>query len=40
MFNATESVHRCVDWQGLMGSIEERVVSEEEIGRLENPVYE
>ena len=40
MFNASESVHTCVDWDSLMESIAGRVVSEEEIGRLGNPFME
>ncbi|KAL8827046.1 MAG: hypothetical protein Q9191_003430 [Dirinaria sp. TL-2023a] len=38
MFNASESVHRCVDWELLMDSVKDRVVDEEEILRLKNPL--
>ena len=38
MFNASESVHVCVDWKLLMKSMEERVVDEAEILRLQNPL--
>ncbi len=38
MFNASESVHTCVDWSVLMESTEGRVVEEEEIRRLKNPL--
>lgn len=38
MFNASESAHTCVVWERLMGSLSERVVSEEEILRLVNPL--
>ena len=38
MFNASESVHTCVDWGALMESVESRVVDEEEILRLGNPL--
>ena len=38
MFNASESIHTCVDWDTLMGSIKDRVVEETEIARLENPL--
>ena len=38
MFNASESVHRCVDWEVLMDSAAGRVVQEDEILRLENPL--
>ncbi|KAF2468994.1 uncharacterized protein BDR25DRAFT_50259 [Lindgomyces ingoldianus] len=30
--------HRCVDWEGFVESIVDRVVSEEEMGRLRNPL--
>ena len=38
MFNASESVHSCVDWDTLMTSVADRVVGEEEILRLDNPL--
>lgn len=38
MFNASESVQECVDWNVLMGSIASRVVGEDEILRLDNPL--
>lgn len=38
MFDASESVHECVDWSALMGSTEDRLVADEEIGRLVNPL--
>ncbi|KAL8821625.1 MAG: hypothetical protein Q9223_000368 [Gallowayella weberi] len=37
MFNASESVHMCVDWEMLMKSVEDRVVDRAEIMRLQNP---
>ncbi len=38
MFNASESIHVCVDWQVLMESVKSRVVDETEILRLRNPL--
>lgn len=38
MFNASESLHTCVDWGVLMKSMENRVVDEAEILRLQNPL--
>ena len=38
MFNASESVHTCVDWDSLMKSTASRVVEEDEIRRLDNPL--
>ena len=38
MFNATESIHPCVDWDVLMKSAAGRVVGEDEIKRLKNPL--
>jgi len=38
MFNASESVHQCVDWEILMKSMVSRVVGEDEILRLDNPL--
>lgn len=38
MFNASTSVHACVDWDVLMQSAADRVVKEDEILRLKNPL--
>ena len=38
MFNASESIHTCVDWDVLMDSAKGRVVEEDEILRLKNPI--
>ena len=38
MFNASESMHRCVDWKVFTDSFANRVVSTEEIKRLNNPL--
>ncbi|KAL6721252.1 hypothetical protein ACLMJK_000354 [Lecanora helva] len=38
MFNASESIHMCANWDLLMDSISDRVVAEDEILRLENPL--
>ena len=38
MFDASESRHTCVDWEAVMASTAQRVVSDEEIGRLVNPL--
>ena len=38
MFNASESIHTCVAWDRLMESLADRVVSDEEILRLDNPL--
>ena len=40
MFNASESTHKCIDWSILMASVADRVVSEEEILRLKNPLIQ
>lgn len=40
MFDARRSVHTCVDWDQLLDSTRGRVVSEEEIGRLVNPLID
>lgn len=40
MFNASESVHTCVDWGRLMASVRDRVVDEGEILRLRNPLMQ
>lgn len=39
MFDGSTSLHTCVDWGRLMASIEDRVVSDDEIGRLGNPIF-
>ena len=39
MFNASESIHTCVVWDKLMESLADRVVSDEEILRLDNPLF-
>ena len=38
MFNASESIHTCVAWDRLMESMADRVVSDEEILRVDNPL--
>ena len=38
MFNASESIHVCVNWNALMGFAASRVVGEDEILRLRNPL--
>ncbi|KAF2233440.1 hypothetical protein EV356DRAFT_533666 [Viridothelium virens] len=38
MFNASESVHKCVNWDVLMASAAGRVVEEDEILQLQNPL--
>lgn len=38
MFNASEAIHSCVDWTKMVRSVDERVVTEEEISRLQNPL--
>jgi len=38
MFNASESIHTCVAWDTLLESFADRVVSDEEILRLDNPL--
>ncbi len=40
MFNASESAHKCIDWSILMASIADRVVNEQEILQLENPLMQ
>jgi hypothetical protein len=40
MFNVTESSHTCVDWDAFMETTKSRVVSEEEMKKLENPLLE
>lgn len=38
MFNVSESVHTCVDWDAFMDREQRRVVKEEEMDRLKNPL--
>lgn len=38
MFNASESIHKCIDWHVLMDSAADRVVEQDEIMRLKNPL--
>ena len=38
MFNVSESVHTCVDWDAFMEMEKKRIVSEEEMDRLKNPL--
>ena len=38
MFNASESIHRCVKWDTFADSFVKRVVKTEEIERLQNPL--
>ena len=38
MFDASEKWHTCVDWEELMASTAERVVSDQEMARLKNPM--
>lgn len=38
MLNTRPIEHRCVDWQGLMKSVDGRVVGKEEIAELVNPL--
>lgn len=38
MFNASNTIHTCVDWDVLMKSAAGRVVEEDEILRLKNPL--
>lgn len=40
MFNVSESVHTCVDWDAFIEQTRNRVVSDEEMKRLENPLLE
>jgi hypothetical protein len=40
MFNVSESVHTCVDWDAFLETTKERVVSDEEMERLKNPLLE
>ncbi len=40
MFNASESIHSCVDWGLLMESAADRVVKEDELLRLKNPLVD
>ena len=38
MFNATESFHTCVDWSSLIDSLADRVIPNDELLRLNNPL--
>lgn len=40
MFNVSESMHTCVDWKQFMETTMNRVVSEEEMGGLQNPLLQ
>jgi hypothetical protein len=40
MFDATEAKHECINWDALLESTAYRFVSDEEIGRLQNPLLE
>ena len=40
MFNVSQSEHTCVDWDAFMETTKNRVVDEEEMNRLENPLLE
>lgn len=40
MFDASESVHECIDWEALVSSISYRHVEDDEIGRLINPLQQ
>jgi hypothetical protein len=40
MFNVSESVHTCVDWDAFMEKEKGRVISEEEMERLKNPILD
>ena len=40
MFNVSESVHSCVDWDAFMETTKKRVVGDEEMDRLKNPFFE
>ena len=40
MFDARESVHVCTDWDALTSSLSSRHVTDEEIGRLVNPLMQ
>ncbi|KAI1283598.1 hypothetical protein F5Y07DRAFT_394502 [Xylaria sp. FL0933] len=37
MLNTRRVDHKCIDWEGLMGSIEHRVVDSDEMSRMVNP---
>jgi hypothetical protein len=38
MFDPIEPVHHCIDWNALIESTADRVVSDEEMMRMENPL--
>ncbi|PVH94787.1 hypothetical protein DM02DRAFT_538705, partial [Periconia macrospinosa] len=40
MFNVSESTHTCADWDAFMETTKSRVVSEEEMKRLKNPLLD
>lgn len=40
MFNVSESVHTCVDWDAFLETTKDRVVSDTEMERLKNPLLE
>jgi len=39
MFDVRGSVHVCADWNNLLGSVKDRVVSEAEVESLINPLW-
>jgi len=40
MFNVSESTHTCVDWDAFMHTTNSRVIGEDEMKRLNNPLLE
>ena len=40
MFNASESLHTCIDWKAFVSSFSDRAVTDDEIARLQNPLME
>lgn len=38
MFNISEAIHTCVDWDTLMQSLAGRIIQKEEIMQLQNPL--
>ena len=40
MLNTRPIEHRCIDWEGLIESIQSRIVAHEEIAALKNPKLE
>jgi hypothetical protein len=38
MFNVSESAHTCVDWEAFMRTTKSRVLGEDEMERLTNPL--